>query len=486
MGELFPWSPLRWTFGAVLTVVAVVAAGHALLNKREPRSALGWIAICLMFPLAGPSLYYVFGINRIRTRAKRLHAEDPEAVTHGEGIGAPDDLHRGVAGPAGAPHDGPVTAAILRSSDIVTGLPRCDGNRVVPLRGGDLTYSTMVAAIEQARESVYLASYIFDPGRAADDIVGALRDAVRRRVRTRVLIDGVGELYGRPRISRKLARAGVPVARFLPPRLVPPQFGINLRNHRKILVVDGTRGLTGGMNIRDCHLRSHPDPHVDLHCEVSGPVVSQLERVFRDDWAFVTGERLPASVPHTTEACGETMARAIVDGPDEDLDKLATILIGAVSAANERVWITTPYFLPPRELIGSMKSAALRGVDVSVILPGKNNLPPVHWAARNTLWELLHWGVRVFYQPPPFAHTKLLILDRDYLQLGSANLDPRSLRLNFELSLEIVDAGLNAEMARYFEDLRERSTEITVTELQSRPLWIRMRDAAAWLFSPYL
>lgn len=486
MAELLPWSALSWTLGAVIAAAAAAAAGHALLNKRDSRSALGWIAVCLMFPIAGPSLYYVFGINRIRTRAKRLHADDPETVTHREGVGAPEKISASAQKDDDRCGDEPGTETILRASDIVTGLPRCHGNHVVPLYDGDEAYPAMLAAIDGATESVYLASYIFDPGKVADRIVGALERAAGRGVRVRVLVDGVGEFYGRPRITRRLAAAGIRSARFLPPRLFPPQLGINLRNHRKILVADGRIALTGGMNIRDCHLRDHEDPHADLHCRVAGPVVAQLEEVFRDDWAFVTGERLPTSSVPSAEPDGVAMARAIVDGPNEDLDKLATILIGAVGGAEERVWITTPYFLPPRELIGAMKSAALRGVDVSVILPAKNNLPLMHWAAANTLWELLHWGVKVFYQPPPFAHTKLLILDHDYLHLGSANLDPRSLRLNFELSLELVDRQLVTQMGSHFEQLRSRSARISVEDLEARPIWMRLRDAAAWLFSPYL
>ncbi len=175
-----------------------------------------------------------------------------------------------------------------------------------------------------------------------------------------------------------------------------------------------------------------------------------------------------------------------MDGPNEDLDRLAMVLIGAVSAAQHSVCIMTPYFLPPRELISALQAAALRGVDVCVILPEKNNQPLAHWATRNMLWELLHWGVHVYYQPPPFVHSKLFVVDEHYTQVGTANIDPRSLRLNFELALEIYDQGFAATITRHFSRVREASRALTLREMDSRPLPARLRDAAAWLFSPYL
>jgi cardiolipin synthase len=175
-----------------------------------------------------------------------------------------------------------------------------------------------------------------------------------------------------------------------------------------------------------------------------------------------------------------------VDGPNEDLDKLAAILVGAVSSARSRVLIMTPYFLPSRELIGTLQTAALRGVEVNVVLPSKNDVRMVHWATRNMLWELLKRGIRVYYQPPPFVHSKLLIVDDHYAQIGSFNIDPRSLRLNFELAIEIYDMEVAEGLASYVLEKIERSREISLTDVDSRAIPIRIRDALAWLFTPYL
>lgn len=481
---------LSWPLFIITMGAALLAAGHALLSKRDPRAALGWVAACLFFPAIGPLFYYLFGINRIRTRARRLHADSPQDVKHRAGVGAPPGARR----PSPEverllePGHGPRTALtdLVRLGSLVTQLPLVGGNRLRMLRNGEEAFPAMLAAIESARHSVYLCTYLFESNATGRRFVEALARAVERGVRVRVLVDGVGELYGPRRISPLLRRARVPAARFLPPRLLPPQVNINLRNHRKILVVDRRLGFTGGMNIGDRHLAGSASPHrvMDVHFQVEGPIVRKLEDVFLDDWEFVTGESIEAGGP--PEAAGDTWARLIADGPADEVDQISDILFGAVSSARRRVWIMSPYFVPPRELIAVLQSAVLRGVDVRVVLPGRNNVLWVHWASRNVLHEILEWGVRVWYQPAPFVHSKLLLVDDDYLQLGSANIDARSLLLNFELVMEVYDSGLAREIEGHFEDAFERSHELSPGELRERPLWARLRDATAAVFAPYL
>jgi cardiolipin synthase len=223
----------------------------------------------------------------------------------------------------------------------------------------------------------------------------------------------------------------------------------------------------------------------DLHFRLMGPVVTQIERVFLTDWGFVTGEHRTWNSPSVAKA-GGALCRTVVDGPNEDLEKLTTILIGAVSLARRRILIMTPYFLPSRELIAALQAAALRGVEVVVILPARSNLPFVDWATRNMLWELLRWNVRVYYQPPPFAHTKLFLVDNHYVLIGSANIDPRSLRLNFELTVEVYEQTLSERLSTYIEAIQAQSREVSLQDMDGRPLPIRVRDALVWLLSPYL
>jgi cardiolipin synthase len=463
---------VAWLAGGAWLAIGLVAAGHALLWKRRPQAAFGWIAVCLSVPFAGALLYFLFGVNRVETRARKLRNE-----------------HDSIAGPPvrlAAPPPERRTLAALGAH--VSGRPLTVGNHVEPLHNGEQSYRAMLEAIEGATSRVLLSTYIFDSGTAGTAFAAALAAAGARGVDVRVLVDGVGELYSWPPARRLLRGAPVRYARFLAPTLLPPTFHLNLRNHRKILVVDGRVAFTGGMNITSrgfVDAPGNPAPIVDLHFRIQGPVVRQVEEVFAGDWHFTTGEEVPIP-PGADESPGEARCRVVEDGPDGGFDRLVTLLIGAVGVARERVAIMTPYFLPPRELIGPLQATALRGVDVSVILPARSNLPFVDRATRHMVWELLQRGVHVFLQPPPFAHSKFLLVDDDYALVGSANLDPRSLRLNFEMQVEIYDHNLVAALRGHFAAVRGRSRELTLAEVDSRPLPTRLLDGGAWLFSPYL
>ncbi|MRH78793.1 cardiolipin synthase [Spiribacter sp. C176] len=458
---------LQWIVVIGVLAMSTGAALHALLYKREPAAAFAWIAGCLLFPVIGPILYLLIGINRVRVRAQRLRSSESSPFQH-EKDEVPEDIPTAFRTQA-------------QISNAVTGLPLTHGNSVHELIGGQAAYPAMLAAIDAAKTRIYLSTYIFENNPTGQQFVDHLANAQARGVDVRVLLDGAGEWYSWPPIRWTLRRRGVTHARFLPPRLIPPSPLINLRNHRKLLLIDGQTAFTGGMNIGDRHLIQR-----DVHFRVDGPLTLQLDQVFLDDWEFTTKNRnAPAPTPHQSTG-GDALCRAIIDGPDEDLHRLTMVLVGAVAAAREHIAIMTPYFLPPRELVAALQAAAVRGTQVDIILPGKNNLPFMHWATRNMLWELVKWGVRVYYQDGSFDHSKLFVVDRHYTQVGSANLDPRSLRLNFELVVEIYDAQFGATMADHVESARLASQRIELEELDNRRLLPRIRDAIAWLFTPYL
>jgi cardiolipin synthase len=474
---------LYWSFLALAVLLALFSAGHALLYKRDPRAAWGWIAVCLISPVAGPLLYLLFGVNRIQTRARKLHAPLPAGLDGDKEQPPPDE---GEASPR-CPVP-PEFSQLARTSDAVTRHPLVGGNVIEVYHNGEQAYPAMLEAIAGAKSSLFLSTYIFGTDHAGRRFIDELARAAGRGVDVRVIVDGIGELYTFPRVSPLLKKRGVRVVRFLPPKLVPPSIHVNLRNHRKILVADGRTAFTGGMNIGDRHLAGaldNPGRVVDAHFRLRGPVVRQIEQVFLDDWEFVTGAQTPPG-PTPVDSRGGAICGTITEGPDEDLDSLAAIFIGAVSSARRKVSIMTPYFIPPRELTAALQAAALRGVEVSVILPAKNNLPFVHWATRNLIWEILKRDVHVYYQPPPFAHTKIFLVDDHYAQIGSANVDPRSFRLNFELVVGVYDRAFAETLASHFAEVKGRSREVSLEEVDSRSIPVRLRDSLAWLFSPYL
>lgn len=478
-----------WIGFVLLTAVQLTAALHALLYKRDPRSSAGWVAISLMFPLLGPLLYFFFGINRVQSRAHKLdrkrrfrrHSQDS-----GRGVPA-------VVEPAGLDLPGQYLA-MATVSEALASLPLVRNNSIEPLVNGDEAFPAMLGAIEEAQASVFLMTYIFNYDDTGRRFVDALAAAVERGVEVRVLVDGVGALYSLPRtIIRALRKRGIRTEKFHPPKVLPPSFALNLRNHRKILTVDRRIGFAGGINIAETyypHAPSPPKRASDVHFRLTGPVVEQLQGAFLQDWAFSCGDMStgpePPANPARTASTGNAICRVVTDGPDLMTDKLSAMLENAMTASQNRIGIVTPYFVPNRQMISALRIAALRGVDVTIILPAKNNLPFVHWATRNMLWELLPAGVKVYYQPPPFAHTKLFAVDDNYSLIGSSNLDPRSLRLNFEIGIEIFDSELNGSIFRYMNGLIGQSRPVTYEEVESRSLPVRFRDSLAWLMSPYL
>jgi cardiolipin synthase len=347
----------------------------------------------------------------------------------------------------------------------------------------------MLDSIANAKNRILLSTYIMNVDKTGIAFIDALEAAVSRGVEVMVLIDGFGDLYSLPRGSRVLQRRNIQVARFLPPKLLPPSVYVNLRNHRKVLVVDDQVAYAGGMNISDDHTSTAERPRKvsDVHFRLHGPVVAELAELFYRDWHFAGGAlSARAETDQNSKIYGDMLCRTVPDGPGDDLDALALTIQTVISAASHCVDIMTPYFLPSRELIGSLQSAALRGTKVRIVLPQKNNLFYMHWAHRNTLADLLNWDIEAFYQPAPFCHSKLLCIDSYYSLIGSANLDPRSLRLNFELGIEVFSKDLNKELRAHIDSIIATSTAVTYDDLKNRPVRTRLRDSAAALFAPYL
>lgn len=460
-------------------LAALIASIHALLHKRDSRAATLWLGLIWFLPVLGPVLYLAFGFNRIRRRAISLGVHKTISRPIPDNLGEPQQ--------PGVEH----LQMLARVVGRVVARPLTSGNQIQPLVNGDETFPAMLAAIESARTSISLATYIFDNDPSGEQFVEALGRAVARGVAVRVLIDAAGARYSWPPIAYKLKHAHIPFANFLPSSLLAPWrvATINLRNHRKILVVDGQTGFTGGINIRHGNVLGDQPKHPvqDLHFRVAGPVVTHLQEAFANDWAFATGETL-ADDPWFPEskACGNIIARVITDGPDADYDKLRWTLLAALAEAQTSVQIVTPYFLPDNALIMALNLAALRGVRVDILLPAKNNLAVVHWASRALWWQVLERGCRIWLTPPPFDHSKLMIVDGHWALLGSANWDARSLRLNFELNVECYGREFADEMAKVIENKIRGAHEVTLAEADARSYPAKLRDAVARLFSPYL
>jgi len=495
LSTVWTWSHVLWphVLAASILAINIAASAHAILVKRDTRSTIGWVALIWLSPIFGAIAYAVLGVNRIRSRAGQLRAGQLAVIHELRAAVPPQQLLDDAIGPAHAP-----LRSLATLVGAVTGRPLVEGNAIEPLIGGDEAYPRMLAAIDAATRSIGMASYIFDNDATGQLFAAALARAASRGVAVRVLIDGIGSRYTWPSIVGVLAREGVRVEKFLP-TTVPVYFPYaNLHNHRKILVIDGELGFTGGLNIRDgCWLAHQPrHPVRDMHFQLRGPVVTHLLEVFAEDWAFAADEVLvgdggsPESNAAWTpnlDVAGSLLARGIRYGPDDpDIGRIKLVIVGALAAAQKSVRIMTPYFLPDDAVCQALDVAAMRGVTVDIVLPDKNNLALVSWASTALLWQVLGRGCNVWMSPPPFDHTKLMVVDGAWALFGSGNWDDRSMRLNFEFNVETYDRNLAATLDRHVGDVIARSRRKTLAEVDGRSLLVRLRDGVARLFSPYL
>ena len=463
-------------------VLATGGSSHIVLTKVDVRSATGWVGLVWLTPVLGSILYFFLGINRIRRAARRVREARDSHTAERRALRQGTEQHDASLVPA-------AYRGLAHLGGRVTAEPLTEGNRVEPLLDGDQAYPAMLAAIEGAQHSVGFATYIFDHGKAGLRFVEALAAAARRGVSVRVLIDSVGSRYSRPSIVGELRERGVRVALFLPSPFPFSHPYFNMRNHRKLLVIDGATGFTGGINVRDgCLLADNPrHPTRDIHFRVQGPVVRHLVDAFVFDWRYTTREVLDGPawfVP--LGRMGDVVARGIADGPDETHDSLPLVLQGALATARESVHVVTPYFLPEKPLLDALRVTALRGVDVRVYVPAVGNLRLVNWAMQAQFARVVQGGVKVALTRAPFDHSKLMVVDGAWSLVGSANWDPRSLRLNFEYVLECWSESLARDLLDVITEKAEGAHYVTRAELAARPLFTRIRDGVAWLGQPYL
>lgn len=464
-------------------ILGVTSAGHAIMTKRDVRSAIGWTAIALLSPLVGALLYVVFGINRIRL--KKLLRKRSVAIARL----VPEAVHSRLEEiKTFFVPERFLPMKIL--GDAVADFPLLSGNSVEPLESGDLCYDSMIETIDLAKTWVLLETYIFDDDSVGRRFVERLAAASERGVAVRVLLDAIGSRYSRPSICARLSAAKLPFALYMGSLFGPALPYANLRTHRKLLIVDGTVCFMGGMNIRAEFSTAAMGEKVnyDTHFRIKGPVVEDFAYVFAGDWLFASGELLPeeAAAPVCQKVPGGKPARVVPSGPDHQIECTHDMIMGVLSIAAKRVVITTPYFLPDRSLIGALAVAARRGVRIDILLPIRSNLPIVDFAVTAQLEEIIEIGCRVWHSSGSFDHAKLMAVDGEWAYIGSSNLDPRSFRLNFEIDLEVYDPNLAAWIENHIDAHIAAATPVTAVSLANHKFWRRLRDRTCWLASPYL
>ncbi len=456
------WLP--WLWAAYLFWLA----GWIVLQKREPIATLSWIMSLALLPVLGLVIYHFLGPQRIRRqRLKRLRSRERlDPVGEDATLTAPPS---------------PLMRLAQGSSSFLPS--HCD--RVQLLVNGTATFDALLNAIASARLHVHLEYYIFEPDRTGTRLRDALIERARAGVKVRLLLDGLGSAKASGKFLEPLRATGAEVVffhRFALYRWWRPI--LNLRSHRKIVIIDGHIGFTGGINITDAENESvRADAYHDLHLRMEGQAVRWLQLAFAEDWTYASSHIPKGPGLWPTLAPGAIRTQILPAGPDSPWETIHRVMLAAIHQAKHRVWLTTPYFVPGEAARMALTSAALRGLDVRVLVPEQSDSRLVSAASRSYFEELMAAGARVF-QYPHMLHTKALLVDGDICILGSSNFDNRSFRLNFELCVLFEDsnvaADLEAVMAR---DLAAANAVIGPRQLRFFP---RLAEALARLLSPLL
>ena len=477
---------LIWPFVSIFlhTTVAFFTSIHIILTKRDARSAAFWVGFLWLVPFLGVILYIFLGINRLQRRA----------ASYCNFKGAPSDKfdpdphHRELTNLL--PQERKNLISLANFVDRTTTRRLLKGNSIWVLENGDQAFPKMLEAIGQAKETISMSSYLFDHDEIGIQFVESLLKAKNKGVQVRVLLDAVGIRYSKPRITKLLKNQKIPFALFNPKFFSFQKPYMNLRNHKKVLILDGKEGFTGGMNIHKRNLIDENPKHPvkDLHFFIKGPVVSHLQENFATDWCYSTGEILQGTTWFPKiQGEGKIFARGINDGPDEDFWAMAWTLLGALHNAVESIVIVTPYFVPPPSILTAIRTAAKSGVKIDLIFPENNNLKTVKWASMALLDYLAEEkNIQIWLTQGPFDHTKLMIVDHTWIMLGSGNWDMRSLRLNFEFNVECYDQKFAENLEKIVDKKLNNARKLTLNELLGRNLPTKIRDNIAKLFFPTL
>lgn len=471
-----------WTAVTVLEVVYVLLLSTwILLEKRSPAATLAWILGLMALPVAGFFIYFLIGPQRLRRRRlRRLRAQ--------QAIARPE---RGVEELAlrdpGKARD---AAGIARIGQATNRAVLSTATDVDLLVDGASTYAAILDAVRGATHHVHVLYYIFEPDRTGRQLRDALIERARAGVKVRVVVDAVGSVKAlRRRFFAPLAAAGGQIAYFN--RLSLARFFtrlLNFRNHRKIVVVDGRVGFTGGINVTDNENTAlDPEAWRDTHLCLRGPCVAFLQLVFLEDWCYVKREPPPSGGLFADfEVAGERVVQILDSGPDKQFEPIKNAYFAAINAAKEEIQLSMAYFVPDEPMLFALKSAAMRGVTVRVLLSKKTDSRTVSAAARSYYDELLAAGVRIFEYQPRVLHAKTLVVDDWFAAVGTSNFDARSFRLNFEVSAVVYGSKLATELAQLFEEDLTQAKQITQTSRAQLRLLTRLGENTARLLSPLL
>ena len=467
-----------WLFGLAIFMVhllGILSAVLALLSSRTSQGAIAWILSLITLPYVAVPAYWIFG--------------QPRFYGYVSARGERDSVLRRVLARYREPLE-PFVAETrdpdVRAVEQLAQMPMTSGNRAELLVDGEATFESLFDGIERAEEYVLIQFFIVRNDALGVELKQRLQRTAERGVRVYFLYDEIGSHKLNEGYLRDLAASGVEVSAFRSSRGFRHRFQLNFRNHRKVLVVDGREGWVGGFNVGVEYLGQHPRHGAwrDTHLKLTGPSVLGLQEAFWEDWHWATGEVITLTwTPQVS--CHECHKVVIVpSGPADRQDTAGLLVQHAIHSARERFWVTSPYFVPDQGVQDALRLAAMRGVDVRIMIPEHPDHLLVFLSAFSFLPDMLRAGVKVYRYQPGFLHQKVMLIDDSAASVGTVNLDNRSFRLNFEITAFLPDRHFAAQVRLMLEKDFANCRRVNLDEITSRPLWRKLVSRAAYLLSP--
>jgi cardiolipin synthase len=476
---------------------SLLVMSHCLKTRKEASSALLWMFLSWMLPVIGPLMYLSFGVNRVHDKGFRKHVADQKLLAMRRA--REDDclplaywrsVHEAVRGEPDSEFDRQLNRAM---NSLIPDHPMLGGNEISTLVDGAETYPRMLDAIRHAKHHVHLQSFIIANDTVGRQFMDLLKEKAEAGVLVRVMFDRFGStrafLSGFFRPYERIRN--MRIVGWTQANILKRQFQLNLRNHRKVLVIDGQHAFCGGINLCKDNIAEDERQSIrDYHFEIRGPMVQELQYTFMRDWYFMTEED-PESLLQEVyypriQPSGKSMMRLVNSGPTSEMARIADVFFMCITAADKQVLIATPYFVPTPDIVRAMRTAALRGVDVKLVVPQKNNHVYAGLAGCALYEELMEAGVRIFERRPPFTHAKALIVDDTYAVVGTANLDVRSLRLNYETNIAVSSDEFVEELKCIVLDDIALSDEIRLNVWRNRSASRQLAENFCSLLTPIL
>src|SRR6056297_1441 len=470
---------LLWILYLGITLWSVVSI---ILHGSRPTKSLSWLLVVLALPFAGPVIYYLFGVNRRKFRFFRLR-ETEKRKSFDEQYRDLHDLEHKVD------FDNVKKSKLAKLVENSTLLAPYTGNEVTILNGGEETFDSIFEALEKAEKFIHLQYYIFSKGELTERFYNLFKEKISEGVEIRLIYDSFGSYSFRGKFKKKFLELGVKVFPMMPIRFGNLLFTLNYRNHRKIIVIDGKVGFTGGVNVTDKYIEPISDLGIweDIHVKLAGPVVNSLHRIFVKDYHFASNEDLLLTKNYFPKigSQGSRIVQIAAAGPDSTQPAIMQQYIAMINSAEKYVCIANPYFIPGRAVVQALTVAALSGVEIRLLVPKVSDSKMAKLSMFSRFEQLLEVGVKIYLRPN-FSHSKMMIIDGEIASIGSGNFDYRSFEHNFETNALLYDTDLTQKIQEEFEKICDNCSCLDYETFKNRPIWERLLEGVAKFFSPLL